>query len=178
MSIYLGYLGHKTANVPIVKGIEPPKELFEIDATKVVGLTIDAERLGEIRSARVRSMGAKNRQYAELDGDLRGAGRGDGVHRRLGCPVIDVTELSVEETAMRIVRIVERRKADAAARSRVRRDLSEKGSVPLRYWALWWSILAAAVVVFDVSLTPFWLGLRAAAWAAELRSRARNRIGT
>jgi regulator of PEP synthase PpsR (kinase-PPPase family) len=29
--------------------------------------------------------------------------------------VIDVTELSVEETAMRIVRIVERRKADEAA---------------------------------------------------------------
>jgi hypothetical protein len=58
------------------------------------------------------------------------------------------------------------------------RDLSEKGSVPLRYWALWWSILAAAVVVFYVLLTPIWLGLRAAAWAAELRSRARNRIGT
>ncbi len=50
--------------------------------------------------------------------------------------------------------------------------------MPLRYWALWWSILAAAVVVFYVLLTPIWLGLRAAAWAAELRSRARNRIGT
>ena len=57
----------------------------------------------------------------------------------------------------------------------MRRDLSEKGSVPLRYWALWWSILAAAVVVFYVLLTPIWLGLRAAAWAAELRSRARRR---
>jgi regulator of PEP synthase PpsR (kinase-PPPase family) len=32
------------------------------------------------------------------------------VHKRLRCPVIDVTELSVEETAMRIIRIVERRK--------------------------------------------------------------------
>ena len=31
------------------------------------------------------------------------------IHRRLGCPVIDVTELSVEETAVRIVRLVERR---------------------------------------------------------------------
>jgi hypothetical protein len=56
----------------------------------------------------------------------------------------------------------------------VSRDLSEKGWVPLRYWALWWSILAAAVVVFYVLLTPIWLGLRAAAWAAELRSRARR----
>ena len=31
LSIYLGYLGYKTANVPIVHGIEPPPELFEID---------------------------------------------------------------------------------------------------------------------------------------------------
>ena len=28
LSIYLGYLGYKTANVPLVKGIEPPTELF------------------------------------------------------------------------------------------------------------------------------------------------------
>ena len=54
------------------------------------------------------------------------------------------------------------------------RDLAEKGWVPLRYWALWWTILGAAVVVFYVLLTPIWLGLRAAAWVAELRSRARR----
>src|SRR5437763_2383349 len=55
LSIYLGYLGHKTANVPIVKGIDPPKELFEIDAAKIVGLTIDPNRLMDIRRARVRN---------------------------------------------------------------------------------------------------------------------------
>jgi regulator of PEP synthase PpsR (kinase-PPPase family) len=110
LSIYLGYLGHKAANVPIVKGIAPPKELFAIDARKIVGLTIDAERLGEIRAARVRSMGTKNRQYAELVEIFEELEEAAAVHRRLGCPVIDVTELSVEETAMRIVRLVERRK--------------------------------------------------------------------
>jgi len=36
------------------------------------------------------------------------------VHRRLGCPVIDVTELSVEETAMRIIKLVEQRRRTAA----------------------------------------------------------------
>jgi hypothetical protein len=56
----------------------------------------------------------------------------------------------------------------------VTRDLSEKGWVPLRYWALWWTLLGAAIVVFYVLLTPIWLGLRAAAWVAELRSRARR----
>ena len=54
------------------------------------------------------------------------------------------------------------------------RDLSEKGWVPIRYWLAWWTVLAAAVVVFYVLLTPIWLGLRAAAWVAELRSRARR----
>ena len=47
--IYLGYLGHKVANVLIVKGIEPPLELFAARPEKIVGLTIDAERLAEIR---------------------------------------------------------------------------------------------------------------------------------
>src|SRR5437016_2522411 len=40
LSIYLGYLGHKAANVPVVKGIEPPAELFTVDQRKIVGLTI------------------------------------------------------------------------------------------------------------------------------------------
>src|ERR671935_1679612 len=52
LSMYLGYLGYKTANVPIVRGIEPPAALFDIDQTKVVGLTIGAERLQEIRRQR------------------------------------------------------------------------------------------------------------------------------
>ena len=59
----------------------------------------------------------------------------------------------------------------------VRRDMSEKGWVPLRYWVTWWTAMAAAVVLFYVILTPLWLGLRALAWAAELRSRARKGEG-
>ena len=113
LSIYLGYLGHKAANVPVVRGIEPPEELFEIDPAKIVGLTIDAERLGEIRSARVRSMGAPRERYAELDAIYAELDDAAALHRRLRCPVIDVSELSVEETSMRIIRLVERRKRAA-----------------------------------------------------------------
>ncbi len=58
LSIYLGYLGRKATNVPLVKGIAPPAELFEVDQSKVVGLTIDPNRLAEIRRERVRAMGA------------------------------------------------------------------------------------------------------------------------
>jgi regulator of PEP synthase PpsR (kinase-PPPase family) len=115
LSIFLGYLGHKAANVPLVMGIEPPPELYEIDRTKIVGLTIGAERLAEIRTVRVRHMGAPNRQYSALNGIYDELAHAAAIHRRLGCPVIDVTDLSVEETATRIVRLVERRRHEAKA---------------------------------------------------------------
>jgi hypothetical protein len=48
-----------------------------------------------------------------------------------------------------------------------------KPPVPLWRWAMWWSILGVAVVVFYVLLTPVWMGLRAVAWLADFRSRRR-----
>jgi [pyruvate, water dikinase]-phosphate phosphotransferase / [pyruvate, water dikinase] kinase len=116
LSMYLGYLGYKTANVPVVKGIEPPPELFQIDPMRIVGLTIDAERLAEIRTARARNMGS-GKKYAELLEIYEELEHAAAIHRRLGCPVIEVSELSIEETAHRVVRIVEHRKAEARAAS-------------------------------------------------------------
>jgi [pyruvate, water dikinase]-phosphate phosphotransferase / [pyruvate, water dikinase] kinase len=115
LSIYLGYLGYKAANVPIVKGIAPPAELYDVDAAKIVGLTIDAERLGEIRSDRVRAMGAgTNKVYSELLEIYEELDEAAALHRRLGCPVIDVTGLSIEETAHRVIRLVDRRRSGVA----------------------------------------------------------------
>ena len=115
LSIYLGYLGHKAANVPVVKGIEPPRELFEIDPAKIVGLTIAADRLAEIRSARVKSMGAPRKRYAELEAVYSELEDAKKLHKKLRCPILDVSELSVEETAMRIIRLVERRRRAESA---------------------------------------------------------------
>ena len=41
---------------------------------------------------------------------------------------------------------------------------------------MWWSLLAVAVVLFYVVLTPVWLGLRWLAWSAEFRARRRRRV--
>lgn len=106
LSIYLGYLGHKAANVPIVRGVDPPRALFDVQREKIVGLTIDAERLAEIRGERVRSMGAPRRRYADLEAVFEELDAAARVHRRLRCPVIDVSDLSVEETAIRVVKLV------------------------------------------------------------------------
>jgi hypothetical protein len=114
LSMYLGYLGYKVANVPIVREVAPPTELFEIDRTKIVGLTIDAERLSEIRQVRARLMRLSKSAYSELVEIYEELEHAAAIHRRLGCPVVDVSELSIEETAQRVLRIVARRRAETA----------------------------------------------------------------
>jgi hypothetical protein len=110
LSIYLGYLGYKTANVPIVRGIDPPPELFKIDGAKIVGLTIDPSRLAEIRSRRVQHARG-SRRYAELEGIYEELDFAKAIHRKLGCPVLEVTDQAIEETAHRIIRLVQQRSA-------------------------------------------------------------------
>jgi hypothetical protein len=46
--------------------------------------------------------------------------------------------------------------------------------VPWWRWAVWWSALGIALILFYVLLTPIWMGLRALAWLAELRARSRR----
>ena len=51
--------------------------------------------------------------------------------------------------------------------------MKPKPPVPAWRWAVWWMCLFPAIVVFYVLLAPLWMGLRAAAWIAELRARRR-----
>lgn len=115
LSMYLGFLGVKAANVPLVRGIEPPATLFRIDRRKVVGLTIDPERLQHLRGRRVRALGARGRDgYAELDRIYEELEEAAGVMRRLACPVIDVTSIAVEELAHRVLGLVDERMREEA----------------------------------------------------------------
>ncbi len=114
LSIYLGYLGYKTANVPIVPGVEPPRELEDVDPRKIVGVTIDAESLAAIRNERARGMRGAKRRYADLAEIYEELERAEQIHRRLGCPVIEVSNLAIEETARRIIRLVEQRRLEGA----------------------------------------------------------------
>ena len=116
LSMYLGYLGYKTANIPVVKGISAPSALFEIEPSKSVGLTIDAARLQEIRRHRARRLGGDQRAYAELLEIYTELEEAEALHRRLGCPVIEISDLSIEETAARVIRLVEQRRSEADAR--------------------------------------------------------------
>ena len=52
--------------------------------------------------------------------------------------------------------------------------MKPKPPVPWWRWATWWVMMVIGLFLFYVLLTPLWLGLRALAWAAELRARARG----
>ncbi len=115
LSMYLGYLGYRTANIPLVAGIDPPAELFAVDRWRIVGLTIDPERLRAIRRRRVRALGTRGRQdgYAELAHIYDELDQVGTVQRRLGCPVVDTTSLALEEAAGRVIEIVDNRRRAA-----------------------------------------------------------------
>lgn len=119
LSMYLGYLGFKTANIPLVPGIAPPQQLYDVQRWKIVGLTIDPERLQLIRGRRVRAMGsaAHHRDgYTELVKIFDELDEVGQIQRSLGCPVIDTTELALEEAAGRVIEIVQRRREAAQGR--------------------------------------------------------------
>ena len=120
LSIYLGYLGYKAVNVPLVPGIAPPKEIWELDTWRIVGLTMDAERLLKIRGERVRGMGGFGTKdgyadlvkiYDELDEIAK-------VQRKMGCPIIDTTGVAIEEAASRIIELVDDRARTVGQRLR------------------------------------------------------------
>src|SRR5579871_6411427 len=112
-SMHLGYLGYMTANVPLVRGVDPPPVLFTVDPWKLVGLTIDAEQLAGIRRRRVRTLAGAGARYADLAEIYEELEFTRALHKRLGCPVIDVTGLAIEETAARVAELVDERRRSA-----------------------------------------------------------------
>lgn len=113
LSMYLGYLGYKTANIPLVRGIEPPQRLFSVPRWKVVGLTIDPTRLQDIRTRRVETLGGRQGKdgYADLARIYDELDHAEEVFRKVGCPTIDTTQLALEESAGRVIELVEDRRA-------------------------------------------------------------------
>ncbi len=107
LSIYLSVLGWKVANVPLVREIDPPKELFEINRRRVVGLTIDMDVLAQHRRWR-QSVGIAGRSYTDpevLYDEVEAARR---VFRRGGFPIVNVTNKPIEESADQVIALISR----------------------------------------------------------------------
>lgn len=126
-SFYLANRGIKAANIPLVPTLAEP-QVLETTACPVIGLTLDAAALIEIRRHRLRLIGAAGSggtmrhdsgEYVDLEtvkAELLWARR---LCTRRGWPVIDVTRRSIEETAATVLQLMEawhgrQRKAAAA----------------------------------------------------------------
>ncbi|TYP71218.1 pyruvate, water dikinase regulatory protein [Paenibacillus methanolicus] len=100
LGIYLAHKGIKVANYPLVPEVKVPEELFRMPAERLVGLTMNPEKLIMIRIERLKSMGLPfDVSYASPDRvseELELAGK---LFRKLGCLVVDVTNRAIEETA-------------------------------------------------------------------------------
>ncbi|MBC7075304.1 MAG: kinase/pyrophosphorylase [Syntrophomonadaceae bacterium] len=110
LAMYLAHKRIKVANVPLVPEVNPPEELFQAEKGKVIGLTVQPEQLNQIRTERLKTLGLKGKaNYADYDRILEELEFAHKIFKRLGCPVIDVTNRAVEETASKILEIYYRR---------------------------------------------------------------------
>lgn len=106
LSMYLAHKKIKVANVPLVPEVAPPDELFQVPATKIIGLSISPEQLNAIRRERLKTLGlVSDANYASLERIEVELEYAERIMKRLGCPVIDVTNKAVEETASKILQI-------------------------------------------------------------------------
>ena len=109
LSMYLAHRAVRVANIPLVPEVPPPKELFELDPKKIVGLTVDPEALARIRTERLRALGLRTgSRYADMGRILEELEYSRQVYRSLRCHVIDVSDRAVEETASLILEAVGR----------------------------------------------------------------------
>lgn len=109
VSMYLAHRRIKVANLPLVPEVTCPKELFLVPPRKVVGLRVAPEKLHSIREERVRTMGLRSdANYANIERILLELDYAEEVFKKVGCPVIDVTNKAVEETAVRVLEIINR----------------------------------------------------------------------
>lgn len=100
LSQYLAHKRFKVANVPLVPEVEPPEELFKVSAKKCIGLKINPEKLNDIRSERLKALGLNiEASYANVDRIIEELEYADKIMKKIGCPVIDVSNKAVEETA-------------------------------------------------------------------------------
>ena len=111
-SIYLANRGYKTLNIPLVERHEIPNILKnEHDKFCVVGLTVEASRLSEIRNNRLEIMKESHvSNYSNLEFVQKEIENSKKLFKKYSWPIIDVTRRSVEETAASIIRIYDIKK--------------------------------------------------------------------
>jgi [pyruvate, water dikinase]-phosphate phosphotransferase / [pyruvate, water dikinase] kinase len=109
LSMYLAHQRFKVANVPLVPEVKPPDELFEVPRKKCVGLIISPDKLNSIRIERLKALGLTSQaNYASFERILEELEYAEKIMKRVGCPVINVSNKAVEETASLILDLLKK----------------------------------------------------------------------
>lgn len=110
LSMYLSTMGWKVANVPIVRDVVLPPELFRIDPRRVIGLTIEPGQLVSYRQRRGHHLGIRpGADYTAPDQLLEELEYARGVCRRGNFAIVDTTDKPIEECADEILGQINRR---------------------------------------------------------------------
>ena len=105
LSMYLANKNFRVANIPLVPETPVPKEIFEVPSKKIIGLTNSPVKLNSIRKSRLQSLGLpSNSSYTNLDRILLELEYANSIMKKIGCPIIDVSDRAIEETAEIIIR--------------------------------------------------------------------------
>lgn len=115
LSMYLAYKGYKVANIPLVPEVPVPAELFSLPKSKCIGLIITPDNLNAIRKERLKKLGLQpSSMYAKLDRILEELDYAEKIMKRVGCPIINVSNKAIEETANDVMDILHMEKDFAA----------------------------------------------------------------
>ncbi|MDU3153557.1 MAG: kinase/pyrophosphorylase [Anaerococcus hydrogenalis] len=100
VTMLLATKDYKVYNLPLVPEIRLPEEVFEIDPKRIIGLTIDPEKLSRIREDRSKGLGIKSKSdYFDKERINKELEYAKEVFEDLDCKVIDVTLNTIEQTA-------------------------------------------------------------------------------
>ena len=104
-SIYLANRGIKTANYPLVPGVDVPDAIISAKSPLIVALIASTDRIQQVRQNRLLELNASS--YSESYADRATIADELASARKLcarhGWPMIDVTRKSIEETAASIL---------------------------------------------------------------------------
>lgn len=100
LSLYLANKKIKTANLPIGPSIQLPQEIWNVDSKKIFGLTSNSQDIKRIRENRMRSYGLdEETPYSNTDHIQKELKYANDIYHKIGCPIINVHDKSIEETA-------------------------------------------------------------------------------
>lgn len=100
LSIFLAHRGMKVVNVPVVPEIAPPDQLLALPHQRLIGLSMDPDSMHKVRSERLKALGLPtDSHYASPERIAEETEYAAALFAKLGCPVIDITDKAIEETA-------------------------------------------------------------------------------